>query len=51
MVPRRDGLVVQAFGPDDGSGYGDPSTEPDRAEAEQAIATIASIFALPSPTA
>jgi len=44
MVPRRDGLVVQAFGPDDGSGYGDPSTEPDRAEAEQAIATIASVF-------
>jgi hypothetical protein len=44
LVPRRDGLVIQAFGPDDGSGYGDTSTNPDRAEAEQAVATIASIF-------
>ena len=48
LVPRRDGLVVQAFGADEGVGYGDDSTEPDRAEAEHAVATIASIFAPPS---
>ena len=48
LVPRRDGLVVQAYGADEGVGYGDESTEPDRAEAEQAVATIASIFAASS---
>ncbi len=47
LVPRRDGLVVQAYGADEGVGYGDDTTEPDRAEAEQAVATIASIFAPP----
>jgi glycine/D-amino acid oxidase-like deaminating enzyme len=50
LVPRRDGLVVQAYGADEGVGYGDDTTAPDRAEAEQAVATIASIFA-PSPGA
>jgi hypothetical protein len=44
LVPRRDGLVVQAFGPDEGFGFGDASTTPDRAEAEQAVATIARLF-------
>jgi glycine/D-amino acid oxidase-like deaminating enzyme len=45
LIPRRDGMVVQAFGADEGVGYGDDSTAPDRAEAEQAVATIASVFA------
>jgi hypothetical protein len=45
MIPRRDGMVVQAFGADEGIGYGDDSTTPDRAEAEHAVATIASVFA------
>jgi glycine/D-amino acid oxidase-like deaminating enzyme len=45
LVPRRDGLVVQAYGADEGVGYGDDTTAPDRAEAEQAVATIASVFA------
>jgi len=47
LVPRRDGLVIQAYGADEGVGYGDDTTEPDRAEAEQAVATIASLFASP----
>ncbi len=44
LVPRRDGMVVQAFGADESIGYGDDSTAPDRAEAEHAVATIASVF-------
>jgi hypothetical protein len=52
FVPRRDGLVVQAVGLDEGVGYGDATTEPNRQEAADAIATIASIFAPgPVPTA
>jgi glycine/D-amino acid oxidase-like deaminating enzyme len=45
LIPRRDGMVVQAFGADESIGYGDDSTAPDRAEAEHAVATIASVFA------
>jgi hypothetical protein len=45
LVPRRDGLVVQAIGGDEGNGYGDDTTVPDRAEAERAVATIARAFA------
>ena len=45
LVPRRDGLVVQAFGGGEGEGYGDASTEPDRAAAEEAVATIERVFA------
>ena len=45
LVPRRDGMVVQAYGADESIGYGDDSTAPDRAEAEHAVATIASVFA------
>jgi hypothetical protein len=47
MVPRRDGLVIQAFGPDEGEGYGDDTTVPDREAAERAVATIGRIFAGP----
>ena len=45
LAPRRDGLVVQALGPNDGFGFGDDSILPDRAEAEQAVATIAGLSA------
>lgn len=44
-VPRRDGLVVQSFAGGEGKGYGDASEVPDRAEAEEAVRTLASLFA------
>jgi len=44
-VPRRDGLVVQFYGSDEGVGYNDETTKPDRAEAERGVAAIASVFA------
>ena len=44
LVPRRDGLVVQVYGSDEGDGYNDDTTEPDRAEAERGVAAIASLF-------
>jgi glycine/D-amino acid oxidase-like deaminating enzyme len=43
-VSRRDGMVVQYTGPNDSHGYGDANETPDRAEAERAVATIASVF-------
>src|SRR5262249_19209016 len=43
MVPRRDGLVIQALGRDDGSGWGDETTAPDRNEALAAVQTIADL--------
>ncbi|WP_193552247.1 NAD(P)/FAD-dependent oxidoreductase [Oleisolibacter albus] len=45
FVPRRDGLVVQQVGPNDYYGFDDSSTIPDRAEAEQAVRTLAGLFA------
>jgi glycine/D-amino acid oxidase-like deaminating enzyme len=45
FVPRRDGLVFQVVGENDYYGYGDDTTVPDRREAEQAVNTIASLFA------
>jgi glycine/D-amino acid oxidase-like deaminating enzyme len=47
LVPRRDGLVVQVYGADEGDGYNDETTEPDRAEAERGVAAIASLFSGP----
>ncbi|MPZ35187.1 MAG: FAD-dependent oxidoreductase [Rhodospirillales bacterium] len=46
-VPRRDGLVVQSFAGGERQGYGDTNEAPDRAEAEQAVRTLAELF---SPT-
>ena len=43
-VPRRDGLVVQSFAEGEGQGYGDTSEAPDRAEAEEAVGTLAELF-------
>lgn len=45
FVPRRDGQVFQVTGPNDYYGFGDDTTVPDRAEAEKAVTTIASLFA------
>ena len=45
FVPRRDGLVFQVLGDNDYYGYDDDTTVPDRAEAEHAVKTIASLFA------
>ena len=43
-VPRRDGLVVQSFAGGEMQGYGDTNETPDRAEAEQAVRTLAELF-------
>jgi D-amino-acid oxidase len=43
-VPRRDGIVVQSFEAGEGEGYGDTNEAPDRAEAEQAVTTLAELF-------
>jgi glycine/D-amino acid oxidase-like deaminating enzyme len=45
FVPRRDGLVFQVAGENDYYGYNDDTEVPDRAEAERAVNTIASLFA------
>jgi hypothetical protein len=44
FVPRRDGFVFQVTGADEYYGYGIEGTEPDRAEAEKALSTIAGLF-------
>jgi len=46
FVPRRDGLVFQVAGDNDYYGYDDATAQPDRAEAERAVNTIASLFAV-----
>ncbi len=43
-VPRRDGIVVQSFAGGDMKGYGDANETPERAEAEQAVMTLAELF-------
>jgi glycine/D-amino acid oxidase-like deaminating enzyme len=45
-VPRRDGIVVQSFEGGDMKGYGDTNEVADRAEAEQAVTTLAELFQL-----
>lgn len=45
VVPRPDGIVVQALGGSDMYGYGIEEEVADRAEAEQAINTVARLFA------
>jgi hypothetical protein len=44
FVPRRDGMVFQVIGNDDYYGFNDATTEPDRAEAETAVNTIAALY-------
>lgn len=43
-VARRDGIGVQVMGPDESYGYNDANETPDRAESENAVATIATLF-------
>lgn len=45
MVPRHDGIVIQANGASQMVGYGVEDETPDRAEAEQALAALATLFA------
>ncbi|WP_439476747.1 FAD-dependent oxidoreductase [Brevundimonas sp.] len=45
MVPRADGIVVQANGRSPMVGYGVDDEMPDRAEAEQALAALAALYA------
>ena len=44
FLPRRDGLVFQVVGDSDYYGFNDPTTVPDRAEAELAVNTIAGLW-------
>lgn len=44
MVPRADGIVIQARGSGDMVGYGVEDETPDRAEAEAALAAIRPLF-------
>jgi D-amino-acid oxidase len=45
VVPRTDGIAVQAVSGGDMRGYADDTTAPDRAEAEAAVATLADLYA------
>ena len=44
FVPRRDGLVFQVVGDSDYYGFDDETAVADRAEADHAVNTIASLF-------
>lgn len=44
MLPRRDGIVIQAVEGGDMKGYGDDTEIPDRAEAERAVMTMADLY-------
>ena len=45
VVPRSDGICVQAVSGGDMRGYGEDSLVPDRAEADEAVATLAALYA------
>lgn len=45
MVPRHDGIVIQANGASQMVGYGVEDETPDRAESEQALAALATLYA------
>lgn len=45
MVPRHDGIVIQANGRNQMVGYGVEDETPDRAEAEAALAALATLYA------
>lgn len=44
FLPRRDGFLIQVTGDSDYYGYDIETAEPDRAEAERGVTTIASLF-------
>ena len=43
-ISRRDGMVVQRTGADESCGYNDVNEQPERADAEAGVATIADLF-------
>jgi FAD dependent oxidoreductase len=45
MLSRRDGILFQAQGEGEATGFNDPSDVPDRAEAEAAVRAIAAVYA------
>jgi glycine/D-amino acid oxidase-like deaminating enzyme len=45
VLPRRDGILLQATGAGDMEGYGDDNETPDRRAAEEAAAVVAGLFA------
>lgn len=45
MVPRHDGIVIQANGRNEMVGYGVEDETPDRAETEKALAMLATLYA------
>jgi D-amino-acid oxidase len=45
MVPRRDGIVVQAIEGGDMKGYDDANETPDRGEADRAVGVLADLYA------
>src|SRR5262249_20958036 len=47
VVPRRDGIVVQAVDGGDMKGYGNATENVDRAESDRAVTTLAELFAPP----
>ena len=44
-ISRRDGVVIQYYGPNEDFGYGDPDEEPDPAETERALAILRGVYA------
>jgi glycine/D-amino acid oxidase-like deaminating enzyme len=44
VLGRRDGIVVQDMGPNDGFGFNDPDETPDRAAADASVRTIARLW-------
>jgi D-amino-acid oxidase len=51
MLARRDGIVIQAIEGGDMKGYNEDNEAPNRPESENAVKTIASLFAGPGSTA
>ncbi|MGV2496292.1 FAD-dependent oxidoreductase [Pelagerythrobacter aerophilus] len=44
-ISRRDGVVIQYYGPNEDFGYGDPNETVDRAETERALAILRQVYA------
>ena len=43
-MARHDGIVIQQQGPNEAYGYNDTNENPDRAEAETALAAMAEVY-------
>ena len=44
-ISRRDGVVIQYYGPNEDFGYGDPDEVPDPAETERALSILRGVYA------